>query len=64
MSGTGKTEAAPARGPFGLAQHPLMPRLLGEIHARPFQLLAVPRTIIRLAFLLQDVFDTSRKRPY
>jgi uncharacterized membrane-anchored protein len=40
-----------ARGPFGLSEHPLMPRILGEIHARPFQLITVPRTIVRLAFL-------------
>ncbi len=48
----GDAAKQPARGPFGLAQHPLMPRLLGEIHARPFQLVTAPRTIIRLAFLL------------
>jgi uncharacterized membrane-anchored protein len=43
-----------ARGPFGLPAHPLMPRLLGEVHSRPFQLIETPRTIVQLAFLAED----------
>lgn len=42
---------AGARGPLGLPSHPLRARALGEIHARPFQLVATPRTILHLAFL-------------
>ncbi len=51
MSEPNGAKAHAARGPFGLVEHPLMPRLVGEIHARPFQLLEAPRSIVRLAFL-------------
>jgi uncharacterized membrane-anchored protein len=42
------------RGPFGMRAHPLMPRILGEIHSRPFRLVETPRTVVQLAFLIEE----------
>ena len=50
-AGTEAERAARLRGPLGLPAHPLLPRILGEIHSRPFQLVETPRTILQLAFL-------------
>jgi uncharacterized membrane-anchored protein len=46
-------DATAARGPLGMPAHPLLPAILGEIHSRPFQLLSTPRSMIRLAFLVE-----------
>ena len=54
MADSRNHETGFARGPFGLPAHPLMPRILGEIHSRPFQLVDTPRTIVQLAFLAED----------
>ncbi len=43
-----------ASAPFGLPGHPLRERVLGEIHSRPFQLTDTPRTILQLAFTVED----------
>jgi uncharacterized membrane-anchored protein len=50
-------------GPFGLTAHPLMPRILGEVHSRPFQLVATPRTILQLAFLTPDGIGDGQIAP-
>lgn len=50
-AGTIAETAAGVRGPLGLPGHPLLRRILGEIHSRPFQLVETPRTILQLAFL-------------
>jgi hypothetical protein len=53
MNDTAKYAAAPPRGPLGIAGHALLPLIQGEVHARPFQLLETPRTIVQLAFLIE-----------
>jgi uncharacterized membrane-anchored protein len=40
-----------ARSPFGrFKAHPLRDRVLNEIHARPFQMLATPRRVAHFGF--------------
>jgi uncharacterized membrane-anchored protein len=54
MAGTETiSERAEMRGPLGMRGHPLLPRILGEIHSRPFQLVQTPRSILQLAFLIE-----------
>ncbi len=48
-----KNAAASARSPLGMPGHRLLPQVLGEVHARPFQLLTTPRTIVQVAFLIE-----------
>jgi len=45
------------RGAFGMPAHPLLPRILGEVHSRPFQLIETPRTALQLAFLADRGFE-------
>jgi uncharacterized membrane-anchored protein len=52
MNKASRGESA-VRGPFGMSVHPLLPRVLGEIHSRPFRLVETPRTIVQLAFLVE-----------
>src|SRR4051812_3045429 len=53
MASTPDLETSVA-APFGLAEHPLRQRVLGEIHSRPFQLTNTPRTILQLAFTAES----------
>ena len=53
MAETGSDGVKLERGPLGMPAHPLLPAILGEIHSRPFQLLSTPRSMIRLAFLIE-----------
>jgi uncharacterized membrane-anchored protein len=41
-------------GPFGLPLHADRAAALGEIHSRPFRLIATPRTILHLAFVSDE----------
>lgn len=41
------------RGPLGITAHALLPLVQGEVHARPFQLVATPRSFVQLAFLIE-----------
>jgi len=48
--------AAEAIGPMsavGFRPHPLRANVLGEVHARPFQLVVAPRVFLHLAFLTE-----------
>ncbi|MYZ50228.1 DUF3422 family protein [Propylenella binzhouense] len=51
---SGGSGEAPLGAPYGLRPHPLRPFILGELHSRPFQLVAAPRTILQLAFLAES----------
>jgi uncharacterized membrane-anchored protein len=53
MNDSTQKAAASPRGPLGIAGHRLLPQIQGEVHARPFQLLETPRTIVQLAFLVE-----------
>jgi uncharacterized membrane-anchored protein len=47
-------DASGLSGPYGLPSHPERPTALGEIHSRPFTLIATPRTILHLAFITEE----------
>ena len=46
--------ASVGRGPLGMPAHPLLPRVLGEVHSRPLQLVETPRVILQIAFLAEN----------
>ncbi|WP_440995472.1 DUF3422 family protein [Arhodomonas sp. SL1] len=42
-------QSPPGRDPTGLTPHPLRPELLGEAHARPFEMLRAPLQVAQIA---------------
>jgi uncharacterized membrane-anchored protein len=50
-TGEGGMASEAAGGALGFTPHPLRAAVLGEVHARPFQLVAAPRVFLHLAFL-------------
>lgn len=50
----GERPEVSARSPSGLREHALRATLIGELHARPFEPISVPRQFCQFAFLSDD----------